>query len=157
MKIIWLDDERITISAELNQLKAHQGTQEVVHCRNIMQLMDYIMSNTLVEDDVFIIDVMLTNESFFYIKNQRVDINENAMAGITLYKEYLKDNYPNNLIIFYTVTIEKENDAVYKMYQRNMHETYPDDDFEQLELHFIGKPEMNSRFKKLLIDKGIEW
>jgi len=107
-KLIWLDDESMSISYDRDVLIPKifgKSVKKIEFFENINELMAYIYQNKkLINDnDIFIIDIMLTLEKHILLPDStKISIPDNLMAGATLYTEYLKNTFPKNPTILYT-------------------------------------------------------
>jgi hypothetical protein len=104
-KILWLDDESLSISFERDILIPDEIDKglEIIRFEKIDELMEHIFVKEIKVDDIFIIDIMLISEEKIVLPNSKsIIIPNDLMAGITLYMEFLSDAFPNNPIILYT-------------------------------------------------------
>jgi len=105
-KILWLDDESLSISFERDILipdEIDMINTKIVTFEKINELMEYISLNRVNDNDIFIIDIMLISEESIILANSTtIPIPNDLMAGATLYMEFLSDTFPNNPIILYT-------------------------------------------------------
>jgi hypothetical protein len=105
-KLLWLDDEPLTVSYEKNTLvPEHFDTKsfEILYFEKIAELMEYLYHHKLDAHDLFIIDIMLLFEKKMLLPDStEVIIPDELMAGVTLYTEFLRHKYPQNPVILYT-------------------------------------------------------
>jgi len=104
-KILWLDDESLSISFERDILIPDEidVALKIVPFEKINELMEYIYCNKIDFNDIFIIDIMLISEEEIILeKAKSIPIPNDLMAGATLYIEFLSDTFPDNPIILYT-------------------------------------------------------
>jgi len=120
-KILWLDDEPVSISYEKDVLipdNFDDNLFEIKAFDMIDELLEYISKNKINKDDIFIIDIMLVGEERIITpKKDIIEIKNDLMAGATLYSDFFKENFPNNVFILYT---SRENEEV--IFQNIMHE-----------------------------------
>jgi len=103
---MWLDDETLSISYERDNLipkRFDMQILDIIGFETISELMEYLSQNSISEEDIFVIDIMLIfEEQILLPDNTSITIPDELMAGAILYSEYLKDKFPNNPIILYT-------------------------------------------------------
>jgi len=104
-KILWLDDESLSISFERDILIPDEidVTLKIVPFEKINELMEHIACKDIDINDIFIIDIMLISEEEIILPNEKsILIPNDLMAGATLYLEFLSDTFPDNPIVLYT-------------------------------------------------------
>jgi hypothetical protein len=105
-KILWLDDESLSISFERDILIPDEIDiidLKIITFETISELMEYISCNEINSNDIFIIDIMLIEEEEIVFEDREViPIPNDLMAGATLYIEFLSDLFSDNYIILYT-------------------------------------------------------
>ena len=105
-KILWLDDESLSISFERDILIPDEIVDvelKIITFEKINELMEYTVSQEVGHRDIFIVDVMLIDEKEIVLRNSKtIPIPDDLMAGATLYIEFISEAYPNNPIILYT-------------------------------------------------------
>ena len=105
-KVLWLDDEAVSISYEKDVLidEKFPNMFDIVTFERIDELLEFLDSEKSVDkNDIFVIDIMLIDEDEFLTpKREKIQIENDLMAGTILYRQYLKFAYPDNPIILYT-------------------------------------------------------
>ncbi len=103
-KLLWLDDEPFSISYEKDILIPEKFPNiEILSFEKIDELLEYLYDNEIDKNDIFVIDIMLLFEdSFMTPQFEKKVIENDLMAGVILYREYLKKSYINNPILLYT-------------------------------------------------------
>ena len=104
--MIWLDDEPLTVSYDKNVLipdRFDTDSFTIVYLEKIAELMEFLYHHTVTPDDLFIVDIMLLFEKEILTPDSRkIEIPDELMAGVTLYREFLRERYPQNPVILYT-------------------------------------------------------
>ena len=104
-KILWLDDESLSISFERDILIPDEidVTLKIIPFEKINELMEHIVCNDIDINDIFIIDIMLISEDKIILPDEKfILIPNDLMAGATLYLEFLSKTFPDNPIVLYT-------------------------------------------------------
>jgi hypothetical protein len=105
-KILWLDDESLSISFERDILipdEMDSVALKIITFEKINELMEYITTSEVSVDDIFIIDIMLIAEEKIILSDGTViPIPDDLMAGATFYTECLSNIFLDNPIILYT-------------------------------------------------------
>ncbi len=103
-KLLWLDDEPYSISYEKDILIPEKFPNiKIFSFEKIDELLEYLHDKELDENDIFVIDIMLLfEEGFMTPQFEKIVIENDLMAGVILYREYLKNNYIKNPILLYT-------------------------------------------------------
>ncbi len=148
--ILWLDDESESVSYEQEIEIPDRFPKidiEIKSYEKIDELLEYIMSTNDIDNNViFIIDIMLILEkSFKKPDGGKVKIENDLMAGVVFYSEYLKDAYPLNPIILYTS----------REYEEDIFNPITEDERYDKTLFLIEKAKKNRDFFSLL-DKLIK-
>jgi len=120
-KLLWLDDDARSISHERDILIPDYfeiATIKIISFEKIDELLEYLWANTIHENDVFIIDIMLISEDeIMFPEEKTIFIPDDLMAGATLYQEFLRNKYPMNPIVLYT---SREHDGdIFKTIKRD--------------------------------------
>jgi hypothetical protein len=106
LKLLWLDDEPLTVSYEKNTLVPEHFDScdfEILYFEKIAELMEYLYHHKVHTEDLFVIDIMLLFEKEMLLPDStQVTIPDELMAGVTLYTEFLRHKYPQNPVILYT-------------------------------------------------------
>ena len=149
MKILWLDDNPSTIEYEIENILEKNPNTQIEVFERIDEFLEFLEENEIDEKDtIFIIDIMLIDEDKIVFKDVDVTIPEDLMAGVHLYKECLKKYYPNVFTILYTSRGGEDEEVFdeFKEEDKRLNKT----------LFIIGKEEMETKFKEVLLKKGIK-
>ena len=105
-KVLWLDDESVSISYEKDVLieEKFPNSFNILTFERIDELMEFISQEPEISDKViFVIDIMLIDEEEFMTpQKEKIQIENDLMAGTILYRQYLKGAFTKNPIILYT-------------------------------------------------------
>ncbi len=148
--ILWLDDERESVSYEQEIEIPDRFSNidiEIKSYEKIAELLEYLMTSKDIDYNViFIIDIMLILEkSFKKPDGCKIEIKNDLMAGVVFYSEYLKDAYPLNPIILYTS----------REYEEDIFKPIVEDERYDKTLFLVEKAKKNRDFFSLL-DKLIK-
>ena len=143
-KIIWIDDEMASISYEKNFLLPNNvdlSDAQIQYYEYIDELLEFLEDNEINDNDIFIIDIMLLDEFVINIdENTQIEIENDLMAGATLYTEFLQKKYPKNYYILYT---SREND-------KNIFKTLMGYDEYEKTLFVISKSQKDTKLISIL-------
>ncbi len=141
-KLLWLDDEPFSISYEKDILIPEKFPNiEIVSFEKIDELLEYLYAQEVNKRDIFVIDIMLLFEDSFTTPQQKnITIENDLMAGVILYREYLKSSYINNPILLYT---SREHD-------RGIFNNIFEDDRYDKSLFLIEKAQKDTLFLDIL-------
>jgi len=104
-RVLWLDDEAVSISYEKDVLidEKFPNKFDIVTFERIDELLEFLDIEKVDKHDIFVIDIMLIDEDEFITpQREKIPIENDLMAGTILYRQYLKSAYPENPIILYT-------------------------------------------------------
>ncbi len=138
-KVLWLDDEVVTISYEKDVLIQERFPDkfDISTFERIDELLEHICENGVGEDDIFVIDIMLIEEDEFKIPDgEKIIIENDLMAGTIFYRQYLKDKFKNNPIILYTS----------REHEKSLFQNILDDERYEKSLFLVEKPHKDTIF-----------
>ncbi len=141
MTILWLDDKPMTIDYEIELIREMNPNIVIKTFIKIDELLVYLETNEITKDTIFIIDVMLINETEIDFRDTQVAIPEELMAGVTLYEECLNIYFCKISTILYTSRGGGDQDI--------FQEIQDDERFEKT-LFVVGKEELDTKFKETL-------
>jgi len=149
MNIIWLDDKPETVSFEKELIEENNEDINIELFEKIDEFLEYIEinENSIKNNTIFIIDVMLINENKITFKDININIPIELMAGVTLVEECLDKYYPQIPIVIYT-SRGGEDAEVFGRLQGN--ERY------NKNLFIVGKEDFDTTFKKVMKKLGVK-
>ncbi len=141
MTVLWLDDKPMTIDYEIELIREMNPNIVIKTFIKIDELLVYLETNEITKDTIFIIDVMLINETEIDFRDTQVAIPEELMAGVILYEECLDRYFHRISTILYTSRGGGDQDI--------FQEIQDDERFEKT-LFVVGKEELDTKFKETL-------